>query len=51
MIPTTNNVYHYDKGLIQPSETDFLISYNIRYDNNWDIENSWSLRKKKICAL
>ncbi len=29
----------------------FLISYNIRYDNNWDIENSWLLRKNKLCQL
>ena len=28
-----------------------LISYNIRYHNDWDIQNSWSLRKNKICQL
>lgn len=33
------------------TQSHFLISYNIRYDNNWDIENSWSLRKNRICQL
>lgn len=33
------------------TQSHFLISYNIRYDNNWDVENSWSLRKNKICQL
>ena len=28
-----------------------FLSYNIRYDNNWDIDNSWSNRKDKICHL
>ena len=28
-----------------------FLSYNIRYDNNWDIDNSWSIRKDKICHL
>ena len=37
---------------IQPhSQSHFLISYNIRYDNNWDIKNSWSLRKNRISQL
>ena len=25
-----------------------IISYNIRYDNNWDVENSWKIRRNKI---
>jgi len=33
------------------TQSNFLISYNIRYDNNWDVENSWSLRKNRICQL
>ena len=28
-----------------------FISYNIRYDNKWDVENNWSLRKNRICQL
>ena len=27
------------------------ISYNIRYDNEWDIENSWGKRRDKIKQL
>ena len=25
-----------------------IMSYNIRYDNEWDIENSWGKRRDKI---
>jgi len=25
-----------------------IMSYNIRYDNTWDVENSWTIRKNKI---
>jgi len=25
-----------------------IMSYNIRYDNIWDVENSWTIRKEKI---
>ena len=32
-------------------QSHYLISYNIRYHNDWDIQNSWSLRKNKICQL
>jgi len=39
-----------DKNTIY-TQSHFLISYNIRYDNNWDVENSWSLRKNRICQL
>lgn len=28
-----------------------IMSYNIRYDNKWDIENSWENRKKKVVQL
>lgn len=28
-----------------------LMSFNIRYDNNWDIENNWMLRRDKITKL
>jgi len=28
-----------------------IISYNIRYDNNWDIENSWKIRRNKISQI
>ncbi len=36
---------------IIPTHSNFLISYNIRYDNKWDVENNWSLRKNRICQL
>ena len=39
-----------DKNTIY-TQSHFLISYNIRYDNDWDVENSWSLRKNRICQL
>ena len=39
-----------DKNTIY-TQSHFLISYNIRYDNNWDVENSWSLRKNSIRQL
>tara|TARA_B100001142_G_scaffold297203_1_gene319464 strand:+ start:281 stop:1168 length:888 start_codon:yes stop_codon:yes gene_type:complete len=44
-------VDHSYNDSVQSRETNYLISYNIRYDNNWDIENSWLLRKNKICQL
>ena len=30
---------------------DTIISYNIRYDNRWDKENLWSLRKNRLSQL
>ena len=30
---------------------DTIISYNIRYDNRWDKENLWSLRKHRLSQL
>ena len=30
------------------SQPHSIISYNIRYDNDWDIENSWEIRRNKI---
>ena len=30
------------------SQPHTIISYNIRYDNNWDVENSWKIRRMKI---
>ena len=39
-----------DKNTVY-TQSHFLISYNIRYDNNWDVENSWSLRKNSIRQL
>ena len=30
------------------SQPHSIISYNIRYDNNWDVENSWKIRRMKI---
>ena len=32
-------------------QSHYLISYNIRYHNDWDTQNSWSLRKNRICQL
>ena len=34
---------------LQPNHT--IISYNIRYDNKWDKENLWTLRKKRLSQL
>ena len=28
-----------------------IMSYNIRYDNAWDVENSWKIRKNKVRQL
>ena len=28
-----------------------IVSYNIRYDNNWDIENSWEIRRSNIIQM
>ncbi|SVD26220.1 uncharacterized protein METZ01_LOCUS379074, partial [marine metagenome] len=28
-----------------------IISYNIRYDNIWDVENSWTIRKNKVSQI
>ena len=33
------------------SQPHSFISYNIRYDNNWDIENSWKIRRNKISKI
>jgi endonuclease/exonuclease/phosphatase family metal-dependent hydrolase len=27
------------------------MSYNIRYDNTWDVENSWTIRKNKVSQI
>ena len=33
------------------SETTTVMSYNIRYDNKWDEENSWDTRKESIVRI
>jgi len=33
------------------SQQHTIISYNIRYDNNWDIENSWEIRRSNIIQM
>ena len=33
------------------SQPHSIMSYNIRYDNNWDVENSWEIRKKRISEI
>ena len=33
------------------SQPHSIISYNIRYDNNWDLENSWKIRRNKISQI
>jgi len=33
------------------SQPHSIISYNIRYDNNWDVENSWKMRRNKISQI
>ena len=30
------------------SQSHSIMSYNIRYDNTWDVENSWTIRKNKV---
>tara|TARA_B100001250_G_C19768548_1_gene775953 strand:- start:753 stop:1688 length:936 start_codon:yes stop_codon:yes gene_type:complete len=34
-----------------PSYDHAILSYNIKYDNKWDKENNWSLRKKRLFHL
>ena len=45
--------YYFFLILLLPicSQSHSFMSYNIRYDNNWDVENSWLLRKSKIVDL
>ena len=38
------------QSLIYP-ESRSVISYNIRYDNVWDVENSWAKRKNNVSEL
>ena len=33
------------------SQSHSIISYNIRYDNTWDVENSWTIRKDKVIQI
>jgi len=33
------------------SQSHSFISYNIRYDNTWDVENSWIIRKNKVSQI
>ena len=35
---------------IYPQSHSFM-SYNIRYDNTWDLNNSWSIRKNKLSEI
>jgi len=28
-----------------------IMSYNIRYDNTWDVENSWRIRRNKVSQI
>ena len=42
LINISSNIY---------SQPHSIISYNIRYDNNWDIENSWKIRRNKISKI
>ena len=34
-----------------PNHDHVILSYNIKYDNTWDKENNWSLRKKRLIHL
>ena len=36
---------------INAKTKDIIISYNIRYDNKWDKENLWILRKDRLSQL
>ena len=41
-----------DKKVIFNKNNDYAImSYNIKYDNEWDKENNWLLRKKRLVGL
>ena len=42
LLTITSNIY---------SQPHTIISYNIRYDNNWDIENSWEIRRSNIIQM
>ena len=42
LLTITSNIY---------SQPHTIISYNIRYDNNWDVENSWEIRRKRISEI
>ena len=42
LLTITSNIY---------SQPHTIISYNIRYDNNWDIENSWEIRRNNIIQM
>ena len=33
------------------SQPHSIISYNIRYDNNWEVENSWEIRRSNIIQM
>ena len=33
------------------SQSHSIMSYNIRYDNTWDVENSWTIRKNKVIQI
>ena len=33
------------------SQPHSIMSYNIRYDNAWDIENSWTIRRNKVSQI
>ena len=33
------------------SQSHSIMSYNIRYDNTWDVENSWTIRKDKVIQI
>ena len=33
------------------SQSHSIMSYNIRYDNTWDLENSWTIRKNKVIQI
>ena len=48
---STRNPMDIDKSLIIPKNTKTIISYNIRYDNKWDKENNWLLRRNRLCQL
>ena len=32
-------------------QSHIIMSYNIRYDNNWDLKNSWLIRKNKVIQI
>ena len=40
-----------EESEIRLKKTKTIISYNIRYDDKWDKENNWLLRRNRLCQI